>query len=524
MNKEVLEFTEKLESLLTDKSREEIISSLPVFMELNLKLGLSYNDLLFLADGLPEIFSVDSVVLSNNLDGLGEIYNIQGSEFKNLVLKQPQILLLNHSKFDYQVRLISVAFALSKKDAMRLMFIYPELISITKEQIIKQIEYLSGALNEYGLGVRKCLRQEPRLIFITGDQVESAKKVLMHKFTLSEAEVQEAAKRVPTLLFFSEQELKQKFDFYYPRYFIKRDFKEIVSVCPEFLTMKESVFIKKLSEVCQTFELDEKKGCELIRRFPHVLFFPSIKNKILGFSKISIGRTFVKTYPEICFSPEIGLPIKFIITRILGLDGRFSEIVKAETRLLISRFLFMQSYEIFEHEDLLLSEDEFFKKYKISSKVLKISYKFDQNELKNLCNYYLSKKDELPHFKNIVFPNFDSLINYVSNNLSENYVDTYAVCREEMNLTRGEYKVQNYLSSLGLQENEIGLILTKCPALIHYFEQDSKKIIDVFLKNGYDFEPIITKLFSRPDLFVYSQKDFEEINAETLKFEGRKIF
>ena len=133
------------------------------------------------------------------------------------------------------------------------------------------------------------------------------------------------------------------------------------------------------------------------------------------------------------------------------------------------------------------------------------------------------QKTTLPHYKNIVFPEHERLINFLNGRPSTVKYEDYHDAREKNCITLRQFRTRNLLKAFGMQENEIGLVLKKCPQLIFY-EADARKIADIYFKNGYNLEEIFKRLFTRPDTFLFSQKDFEKVNDESVSFDGKNIF
>lgn len=509
---EYIESEYQLTNILSGRIPKSKISSFaPLFYELKEKLDVSTADLCYMCYICPEILNKNSYAILNNVDTLSEKYNLKSIEIKYILLKFPFLLITHHKALKYKIKLISTIFGCSIKDAIKLAYIYPELLYVTKSFALNQIKMMCRVLDEYGIALRKIFRKEPRLFLTTENKLSDIKKILMSLYTLTEQEAQKVIKVYPTLCVEDECDLVQKYTFYYKNYFIKRDFKEILSKCPEFILLEECFVEKRINEIQKFFNIEKNKACDIIRIEPNILFLENPLNKILDFSKLSISINYVKSYPKICVLPEISLPIKFLIARILKLENRFHEICDIESNLLFSRFLFMQTYGYYEHNDLLLSENEFFNKYHISSKILLLNYKFEIKTLEKLCDYYVKLKNTLPNWSNIVFPTLSKIMNYaysVNFFSSQKLTFGYLKYREENFVSRNKFELFNNLSKLELNVNEIKMIFNKNNMLFSYLKVDAIKTIELLKKYGFSNEKIVLLLINKPTMFNYSIKEF----------------
>jgi len=508
---EYIESEYQLSRILKNRvSQSKISAFAPLFYELEQKFDLTATDLCYMCYICPEILNKSFFSIINNVVMLSEKYNLKSSEVKYLLLKFPFLLTLHQKALRYKFKLISSIFGCSIKDSIKLVYVYPELLYLTKNFVLTQVKMICRVLDEYGSALSKIFRSEPRMLFITENKLLNTKKTLMSFYTLTEHEAQKVIKVSPTLCIENEYDLLQKYNFYYKNCFIKRDLKEILSKCPEFLTLDESVVENKIIELKKVFGIEKNKACDIIRIEPNILFLENATNKILDFSKLSISLKYIKSYPKICVLPEISLPIKFLIARILKLENRFHEICDLSSNLLFSRFLFMQTYGYFDHCDLLMSENEFYNKYHISNKVLLLNYKFEMKSLEKICDYYIKLKNKLPNWSNIVFPATAKIMNYsYGSNFFSSHKLTFGYYKhkDESFMSKLAFEAMNNLSKLELNLNEIKMIFSKNRMLINFVNVDFVKTIELLKKYGFTNEQIVLFLINKPTIFNYTIRE-----------------
>ena len=513
---DLLESEFYLSSILEGRVSKTTLSSIsPLLYELNNLLKLDYSDICYICYCCPDILEHNIYSIISNLNELKKTYNISSREIRYLFLKYPRLLLVTSDILKFKINLISTIFDFSSKDAFRMLYTFPELFYLEKNQVKKQIELISSCFDEYGIVVRKHFRREPRLLFVTKENIECVRKYLMRNCTLTENEVHKVFKTVPSVALMKLSEIEEFFNSYYPTYFVKRDIKEILNACPEFINLNPNSVKSKIEEIKSIFNIDQKRACELVRKIPNILFYESCYDKIKGFSKFSISLEYLKNFPEICLAPEISLPINYIITRILKLEQNFDLISIMDTNLFVSRFLFMQSYGFTKYQDLLIKEDEFEKKYHISSKVLKVSYRLDYKTLDNICKYYLNLKGKINNWVDIVFPEYSKIINYMyGTGLEKNQhprILSYFSVREKENITKTRFMMAEILKNYELNSNEIKMILNKFASLSPFIAYDLNKNILLLKKYGCSQEDIVLLLLNKPSLFAFSVKDFATV-------------
>ncbi len=498
-----------------------LASSGIVFLELKNKFDFSDADLFKICYTCPSVLTKNRLVFFNNLNTLSQYFNLKDIEMKYLILKLPFILIMNESFLRKQTELISNVFGCSFKDVLKLFYQNPELLFLSKSFIKAQVEMLATELNEYGLKIRTLLRQEPNIIFYDKAEIEDVKKYLMKAFTLSEEESLLVIKTNPHVVYFGVEWLSKKFDFYYQHYFIKRDLKEILIKCPEFIMLDTNEVFGKIEQLMRVFNVEKKKICDFIRLEPSVLFFDFPVNRIRNFLKYNINLSYVLSAPSLCVTPEISIPLKFIITRMLALEDRFNEVCEMDFNLFISRFLFMQSYGFYDHKDLLETEEFFKEKYHISSRLLLISYKLDYEALSNLCLSYVNMKDEIKHWSDLFFPTYEDILKYSHSGFDKNKkIHTgYIVSRDDLLFTKRMFDVYYALSDLQLNNEEILMIMKKNFSFNKFNGTDVKKLMVEICKYGFTQEQIIKLLINRPQLFNCGLRDFEMLLKEICEHE-----
>jgi len=488
----------------------------PFLYELRSKLGMSYSDICFLCFSCPALLTSNQYSVLENVSELSKVFSLRDSDFKYLIFKTPYLLLIHHENIKYKFKLLSTTFGCSNKDIVRLLHQFPEMLYLSKSHITEQIKMLSEKLDECGMGLRTLFRNEPRLILSTEESLERIKKILMDYFTLSEREVQKVIKTVPCVALMTEDEIKEKFDFYYQTYFIKRDLKEIISACPEFLLVEGYVFKNKIKSLETVFGVDQKKACEFVRIEPKILFYNDVVEKIRGFLRYNINLEYIRAYPKLCGVPEISIPFKFVVARLLGLESRFYEICEMDSNIFLSRFLFMQGCGYFEHNDLLLDENAFYDKYKVTTKTLLLSYVVDLQVLENLSVYYLNKMQGMFVSGDVIFPPLDKIIYYLRNIMykERKIQPKYTKVYNKRHISKRAFDLMQELKVLHLDDCEVEMIVNKNQMLNKYLGINCVKVVKLLLKYGFSIEKIVYLLYNKLSLFTYSVQDFEMVLQE----------
>ncbi len=491
-----------------------------IYDTLQEKFQFSSVDLLYITFCCPQILTCNKKEFVKNLTALASLNNLRAKEIKYFVIKYPFVLLLNGSRLLYKIDLVSKLMALSKKEAIKVLYTFPDLMFISKVQVKNQICMLSENLDEFGLGLRKVFAQNSQAMYLTKEQLSDLKDILMKKFTLSSTEANNVLKADPSLLSLSQDDLNKKYNFYYPRYFVKRDLKEIIPKHPEFLSLKEEEFICKLLDVEKSLSLTENQALQFIRLNPEVLFISDFSQKISGLKKFNINTEFIKRTPQLCSVLEMTLPIKFVLARILNLENYFADICKMNTRLFLSRFLFMQISEKFDHADLLISDDEFFEKYNISHRMLMLNYKINKDVINNICKYYASQKDSMLGWTDVVFPSEMQVQDFLLDRecTTEQYFPPYFELREKHNISKSEYNFYKALTRFHLSIPEIKLVLKKCPSLAKCGVNNILSIFELMRKNGVSFEGMLITLLQKPSLFTHAICDFDQLVCEIVDY------
>jgi len=467
----------------------------------------------------PEILQYSHASIKRNLDENAKTFNLKSKELRYLFLKFPHLLLVESAVFKYKLTLLSTVFAVSKKEAINKIMIYPDLLYVGKIAITSSLKTLSSVLDEFGEGLRKIYSECPELLFYNEAHFKKLFSVMLYSFSFSMKEAQRIFKAVPTLMTKSDDELVDIFNFYYPKYFVKRDFKEMIPLCPEFLSLKPSEFETKIKEAKNIFSFSEKEACAFFRFCPNLLFYRSLSSKVDTLRRFSINIEYLKIHPSVFTAPIITIPLKFLLARILGLESEFEEICKMDTKTFISRFLFMQGMRKYTHKDLLLSEEDFEAEHHISTKALCASYVVSSKNLKNICEYYISLKERLPKWTDIDFPDISEVENYLKERLDIPHVQiNYNSLREKYNLTYREYDLIKNLLSLHLGFGESLFIVTKCPYLAHSGYDSLVRSIDIFRKYGYHLEQVIRLLFDRPSIFAHNCIDLDELIKSNIEY------
>ncbi|MBQ7466861.1 MAG: hypothetical protein IJS74_02180 [Clostridia bacterium] len=479
-------------------------------------------DIFYICFACPQILKCDKYEFEQNVLCLSKIYNLKSKQIEYFVLKYPFVLTINYKYLDYKNRLLSQVFSSSFQDVLEILFVYSDIMFLGKEKIKHQIEMISKAVDEYGIGLRRIFKSNPSALFVSEEKISDLKEILMKQYTLSSFEANKVLKTAPELLSESEEYLTKKLNYFYPKYFVKRDFKEILPNFPALLLLTESEFGQNLIDITRTLDICEKDICKFIRHNPDCLFVDDFKKKIIGFKKLNINDEYIKENPSVLSCLEISLPIKFVIARILGLENYFFDICKMNTRLFLSRFLFMQMSNKFDHVDLLLSEDEFYSKYGISSKMLQLSYKIELPHIENICKYYVSLKEKMLGWTDIVFPSLAQIQEFLleKNNSQNSNIVNYFEVKEKYHLTINEYEVYKVLNMLHFNFTEYLLIRKKCNAIKSIVPNTVLKLVEYLRKNGLAYEEILNLIISKPHILTYNIKDFDVLLQEIVEYEN----
>lgn len=469
----------------------------------------------------PALCNYSASAIEENLNELEKTVSISSRQMKYFVLKFPFMLIINHKLLEYKLNLLSTTFAVSKTEVLDKIMLCPDLLFISKAEVLNQTEMLSDVFDGFGEETRRILRICPELLFVSKKHIKELEKVMFYDFSFSNKQSNIIFKTCPELVFKTDKQLKDIFMFYYPKYFVKRDLKEMVPKCPQFLRISPSVFKEKLKNISSALNASEKEALLFIRRCPNILFFENPKTKLHGFKKFAINMEFLKFYPDVCMCQEFGIPLKFVFARILGLESEFDELCKINTKTLVSRFLFMQSKHIFEHKDLLLSEEKFFEKYKVSSDVLKICYIVTDDDLQKICKYYVDLKDSLPKWSDIVFPEVKDVERFLKEKPRENFsCSSYDILREKYLISKKTYSLMSSFFSLYLDRDECMFLLNKCKDLSKCSSKNVLNTVNFLRKQGFAFEQIVQLLLLKPTLFTFFIGDLENLFDNVSKFYG----
>ena len=502
-----------------DYDYEQVRSKFDVLQEY---FKFSSLDIFYLVYSCEEILKCNSYEFEQNIKSLANIFNLKSKQIKYFILKFPFILTINYKIHVFKCQLLSQTFSVSYKDVLKIMYIYADTMFLNKSQIKKQIQLLSVSIDEYGLALKRLLKSNPLFIFTDEGKINELKELLMRQYTLSSYEANKVIKLAPEVLSFDIELIAKRLRHYYSRYFVKRDFKEILPHYPSLLLISEYEFTQKLIDIEKTLDISEKQACNLIRLNPDILFVEDFQKKIAGFCKLNISKEFIKENPQILSTIEVTLPIKFIITRILGLENYFVDICKMNTNLFLSRFLFMQTNNKFNHSDLVLSENDFQRTYNISSKMLLLNYRLSFENIQNICKYYISLKEKLLGWTDIVFPTIKQIQEFIADkyNSQEDCFTNFIKFKEVCFKTKREYDLFKIFNKLHLNFTEYSLVRNKCPSIVFIEPKSLLKIVDILRKNGVSFEDILNLLLSKPHMFTHSIKDFEMILQEIMEYEN----
>lgn len=504
---EVVKYLSNNFGKLTDEQITSACFYCEKFKEL---FGFDFFETVQIINKSPALLQVNKFIVEKNIVALGKAYNIKSFEFKSFVLKNPKILIYNAADVSRKLEILKTVFNCTFLDLLKKLYVYPELMNVSKSDIENKIKMLCKEFDSYGLIVRKLFGEEPRLLFVTKKRIDDIKKFFMKFFGLNELEVVTVLKVVPSILFEEVEELSQKFGVYYPAMFIKRDIKEILACCPEFVTLKPKDVEQKIVDVSKFFEINFKKACEFVRRFPNILFFDNVSKKLQDFVNLGISKKYLLIYPTCLNCVQVAMPVKFLIARILGLENEFVDLIKEPLFQILSRFTFLQQNKIYEHKDLLLQSDEFKQKYKSLGYSI-AGYQLDYNVLYNICNFYIGLKDKLVGWKDIQFPALKEVVSFVNNKV---FVDAFKIQK-----TTDFEKNKILLNSIKLTDEEISFVINKCSKSL--CSKDFSQIIFQLLKFDYSLEEIINLLFNKPYIFSFSIGDFVLVVDEIM--ENQKV-
>lgn len=510
---------EYLKSMILKKSDVSYENVSLLFDLLQSKFGFGDFDVFEIFHKCPQLLNVQVSLVEKNIEKLESIFRINSVHMRYFFLKFPFMLLVNCELLKFKIDLFSTVFACSKNEVISKFIVCPDLLFMGKGEIKKQIIFLSENLDEFGEGLRRILRDYPQVLFLKKENLKDIEKNLLQDFTFSKDQVNVIFKTCPEIMFFSREKLKEIHDFYYPKYFVKRDIKEIFSSCPQLFLLSKGEFERKTETIKNLLIATDKELLNFIRSCPDALLFENPKTKFDGFKRFNINFEFLKYHPKIFMSQEFSIPLKFIFARIFGLESEFERICEMDTKTFISRFLFMQSQKLYSHQDLLLSEQEFFEKYRVSSDVLKICYIVSDENLKQICAYYVNLKGQLPNWTDIVFPNTKDVVRFVKEKLKTNHqILPYEILKEKQNFTKKQYKLLSVFYSLYLDNDECLFLLKKCKSLACSNPSNVIGIFHFLRKQGLTFENVVKLLFKKPTMFTHFVGDFESVFNQTMKF------
>lgn len=492
-----------------------------IFHCFKLRLNFSNTDIIQIIYKCPEIASLNINELENNILRLKSFLNLKTSNIKLLFLKYPILLTIKPSDLIYKINLLSRIFAICKTKALQVLFTHQFFLTLDKDKIIKQVIEISNKLDAYGLTVRKMFKMQPLLVFADLSNIDKIKKLLMRKYTLSEPEVNNLIKTNPNLLLEKIEVLDGKLKVYYPEMFVKRDIKEMLSTCPEFICVSPDFVASKASELSKFFNLSLKKAYEFIRTQPNIVFNNSLSNKVLTYDKLNLNMEYIKFYPFITNCTDVAIKLKFILTRCLGIDDLFNDICKMDTNLFISRFIYMQNIKKFSYRDLILSDDAFKTKYNISSNNIVKAFKPSIKIIKNIYKFYISLNNKLNKWSFIDL-NINETYAYLSNEKLQAF-NCYSNSLASEYISKNMFNKISVLKNLSLSNTEIKFILLKQSVLSSPLCSSLKENILILKKYNLSNEEIIKYLFNKPSLFCYDSGDLEKLIKQVVCLESCTI-
>ncbi|MBQ3158379.1 MAG: hypothetical protein IJB98_01655 [Clostridia bacterium] len=505
-----LEAIKYLDTNITFNANEQTYTAVQYFFnEFNTMFGFDNFEVVQIINKEPMILKLDCSGIIKNLKSLGGVYNIKSLEFKNLVMKCPSLLLLGADELSRKIELVKTVFGCEFLAALKIIYLEPRLLGLTKEFVEAQIYMLSKELDLYGLEIRKLFSVEHRMIYVTQNRILELKRYFMHSFGLDDLEVARVIKSVPEILFDNQEDIEKRFDDYYPNLFIKRDIKEILVNCPEFIKIDSKMVCEKISKIQEFFGVEKKKACEFVRRFPDILFYSDIDLAINKVLKLGINKNYLFAYPNCIGVQSIALKVKFIIARILDTEKEFNNLINLPLSELVSRFMFMQQKEIFEHQDLVLSCKDFLSKYEQKGYKQNNVDLFDNNAILKMCKFYKSLDGKIDSWQDIPFPRLNDVLYFIKSELNEEIVENIEFDFDSRGLEK------NLKEILKLSDQEVDFILNKNKELLK--SKDIYKIIFKLVRDGLSFEEVSSLLFKKPSLFLYSYFDFIMLVEEILE-------
>lgn len=235
-----------------------------------------------------------------------------------------------------------------------------------------------------------------RMSYLDQNKVEEKIKFYMEEFNLTKEEFGKMVKIFPKLLIKSNSNVQSKETFYMKEFKLtKEEFSKMVKVLPSLLGHNEDSVRAKISFYMEEFGLTKKEFCKMLIKMPTLLGLDkdSIINKHKSIKELKIDNSVVVEHPDILTAPEKSLKVRYMILYIVyGCDSflknfgwQMTSHKKTWARLCGIR-------EIGESKitaiDLLLSEKNFFQKYKIDSKTLMERYPFTKETVKQINAQY----------------------------------------------------------------------------------------------------------------------------------------
>lgn len=500
-----------------DLSYSDIEKSGVFFNSLTRILDFDYSDICQLCISCPDLVSFDGEVIIKNLKQLSEKLNIKLFEFKNLILKNPHFLFINQEILMHKLKLIVSALGITFKDALKYLYFYPELVNVSKQSLAKQITMLSRGLDCYGIALRSILKAEPKFLFISQEQISNVKKYFMHSFGVTEAEIKKVIRANPTLATESLEDIQKRFNVYYPTMFVKRDIKEILQECPEFASVDENEVLRKLHLIKDFFGISLKKACEFVRVAPNILFYNNPIEKFSFLSQFNIAKKYMLIFPKICDVLELTFPVKFVLTRVLGLDYEFEKIFSQNFNSFISRFLFMQRHNLLNHKDLLLSDGSFEEKYQISVNKLKEVFNLDNQILSRIYEHYHGMKNSISRWGEISVFEIQRLVSFSHSEDIENMFNGINFCKQNKELSKT--KLMRVLVRLGFHFSEAQMVINKNKHLASLVDTELLKSIMLLKSYGFSQSQIVELFVKAPSLFCILFVDLARLVEEICSIE-----
>ena len=232
--------------------------------------------------------------------------------------------------------------------------------------------------------------------YLTENTIEEKIKFYLEEFNLTKQEFAQLVKKLPSLLGLDKESIQEKELFYLKEFNLtKKEFAQLVKKMPPLLGYTQENVQEKELFYLKEFNLTKQEFAQLVKKMPQLLNFSqeSVINKHKMIRELEFDDDVVIKNPTILSAPENSLKVRYMVLYIVEKTDKFIEInnwsMTSHTKTW-ARLCGLQEISSLKitAKDLILSEKQFAKKFKIDSKTLMERYHFTKKAVAQINAEY----------------------------------------------------------------------------------------------------------------------------------------